>query len=146
MPLTITKKNGKFCVTDPAGKEFGCHATKKGAVKQIGAIESNKAKSGIDLAADERIRILAAELEAEHSVKSPPIVIVSDGSPEGTYLLLHGQLVEATRISLYCSRSKDYPHCDLSITVEETGEDGLIIERTLTLRKEPSELPEPKGI
>ena len=35
MPLTITKKDGKFCVTDPDGKQFGCHATKKGAVNQI---------------------------------------------------------------------------------------------------------------
>lgn len=144
MPLSITKKDGKFCVTDPAGKEFGCHATKKGAVKQIGAIESKKTKSGIDLVADERIRILAAALGTEHESESPPIIIVSDGSPEGTYLLLHGQIVEATRISLICSRSKDYPHCDLSITVEETGEDGLIIEKTLTLRKEPP--AEPKEI
>ena len=144
MPLTITKKDGKFCVVDPAGKQFGCHATKKGAVNQIGAIESNKAKSGIDLAVDERIRILAAALATEHEPESPPIVIVSDGSPEGTHLLLHGQLVEATRISLYCSKSADYPHCDLSITVEEAGEDGLVIEKTLTLRKEPP--AEPKGV
>lgn len=137
MPLGITKKDGKFCVTDPSGKEFGCHTTKKGAINQIGAIESNKTKSGLDLAADERIRILAAALGSEHISESPPIVIVSDGSPDGTHLMLHGQLVEATRISLYCSKSKDYPHCDLSITVEETGDDGMVIEKTLTLRKEP---------
>lgn len=99
---------------------------------------SDQTKSGIDLAAADRISILAASLGIiANEPESPPIVIVSDGSPEGTHLLLHGQLVEVTRISLYCSRSKDYPHCNLSITVEETGEDGLVIEKTLTLRKEP---------
>lgn len=100
-------------------------------------MSSKNTKSGIDLAAADRIAILAASLGITNETASPPIVIVSDGSPEGTYLLLHGQLVEATRISLYCSNSKDYPHCDLSITVEESGEDGLVIEKTLTLRKEP---------
>ncbi len=99
---------------------------------------SDQTKSGADLAADERISILAAQLGVSDDTDSPPIVIVSDGSPEGTHLLLHGQLVEATRISLYCSSSKDYPHCDLSITVEEAGADGLVIEKTLSLRKEPS--------
>lgn len=102
--------------------------------------KDTKAKSGIDLAVAERIRILAASLGAEHESDAPPIVIISDGSPDGTRLMLHGQMIEATRISLYCSKSTDYPHCDLSITVEETGDDGLIVEKTLTLRKEsPSE-------
>ena len=142
MPLKITKKDGEFCVTDPAGKQFGCHATKKEAADQIGAIESNKSKSGIELEAEKRIELLAAELDiAQGADETPPIVIVSDGTPEGTYLMLHGQVISAKRISLYCSRDEDYPHCDLSITVEESDDGGLIIEKTLTLRKEPPSEP-----
>ena len=138
MPLTITKKDGKYCVVDPAGKQFGCHATKDKAVNQIGAIESSKkSKSGMDLAAEDKIRILAADLKAEHGTEQPPIIIMSDGTPEGTHLMLHGQLVAAKRISLYCSNDPDYAHCDLSITVESSTHDGLVVEKTLTLRKEP---------
>lgn len=138
MPLTIKKKNGKYCVTDPEGKTFGCHATKDEAVKQIGAIESNKSKSGLDLLADDNLQALAAELGIAEDVKHPPVVIVSDGTPEGTMLLLHGQPVPAKRVSFYCSKSEDYASCDLSITMEQSDQDGLIVEKTLTLRKEPS--------
>lgn len=140
MPLTITKKNGQFCVTDPAGKEFGCHATKSAAIKQIGAIESNKkSKSGLDLAAEDKIRILAADLKGEHGVEQPPIIIMSDGTPEGTHLMIHGSLVIFKRMDLYCSHDSDYPSCSLSITTEDTDTEGLLIEKTLTLRKEPQE-------
>lgn len=135
MPLTITKKDGKFCVTDPAGKEFGCHASKKEAVDQIGAIESSKAKSGLDLAADERIRILAAGLGEENGM--PPIVIASDGTPEGTHLAVKGQMVPFKRVSLSCSNDPDYPYCDLHVTMEVSDDDGLVVEKSLTLRKEP---------
>lgn len=145
MPLGITKKDGKFCVTDPAGKSFGCHATKEAAIKQIGAIESNKSKSGLDLAAADRINALAAELghvEAEVDGQ-PPIMILSDGTPGGTILFLHGQPVPAKNISLYCCNDEEYAHCDFSITMEQEAEDGLIVEKRLTLRKEPSELKKP---
>ena len=139
MPLSIKKKGDEFCVVDPAGKQFGCHATKQGAVDQIGAIESNKAKSAIELAAAHRINLLAAELGTSVAEDQPPIVIVSDGTPEGTMLMLHGQPISAKRLSLYCSSDPDYPHCDLSITIEESSGDGLVVEKTLSLRKEPSE-------
>lgn len=139
MPLTIKKSGDKFIVTDPSGKKFGTHDTKKEAVDQIAAIESKKAKSGLDLAAADKIRSLAAELGLESkAADQPPIIIMSDGSPEGTMLMLHGQPVAAKRISLYCSSDEDYPHCDLSITIEQSDDDGLVVERTLTLRKEPS--------
>ena len=142
MPLTITTRGGKFCVTDPAGKEFGCHATKQGAVNQIGAIESSKkSKSGMDLAAENRIRILAADLQAEHGTEQPPIMIMSDGTPEGTHLMIHGQLIDFKRMDIYCSHDPEYPHCSLSITREEKDENGLLVEKTLTLRKEPPASP-----
>ena len=99
---------------------------------------SDNDKSGIELAAEKRIQVLAAELDVSHGTdNAPPIMIASDGTPEGTHLMLHGQLISAKRISLYCSNDPDYPHCDLSITVEESSDDDIIIEKTLTLRKEP---------
>ena len=137
MPLTITKQNGKFCVTDPAGKNFGCHATKKGAVDQIGAIESNKAKSGVELESEHRNAILDAYLKANEGIESPPIMIASNGTPEGTVILIHGRPVLYKHIDLHCSRSEEYPHCSINITMDDTNEHGMIIERTLTLRKEP---------
>jgi hypothetical protein len=137
MPLTIKRKGGKHCVVDPAGKQFGCHATRQGAVNQIGAIESNKSKSGIDLMAEDKIRILAAELQAaDHGVTSPPIMIMSDGTPEGTELMVHGQVIPFKRVSIYCSNDSEYPHCDISITMEQSDDNGLVVEKTLTLRKE----------
>ena len=99
--------------------------------------ENNEMRSGIELAAAERINILAAELGTTVAQDQPAIVIVSDGTPEGTMLMLHGQPISAKQISLYCSNDKDYPHCDLSITMEESDDDGLLIEKTLTLRKTP---------
>ena len=138
MPLTVVKKDSMYVVTDPSGKEFGKHKTKKEAVDQIGAIEmSKKSRSGADIVAEQRIRLLSAELDAAHGTEQPPIMIMSDGTPEGTVLMLHGQLVAAKRISMYCSNDEDYPHCDLSITIEQSDDAGLIVEKTLTLRKEP---------
>lgn len=140
MPLGITKKDGKYCVTDPAGKEFGCHATKKGAVDQIGAIESSKkrqSKSGVDLIVEDRIKLLAGELDASHGTEQPPIMVMSDGTPEGTHLMVHGQLVPFKRMDIYCSHDPEYPHCSVSVTMNETDDNGMVVEKTLTLRKEP---------
>ncbi len=148
MPLSVKKKGGKYVVTDPAGKEFGTHDTKKKAVDQIAAIESSKrrkkamndATNGVKLVAAKRVRLSAGELGTSHGAEetaAPPIAIISDGTPEGTVLLLHGQPVATERISMYCSKSKDYPYCDLSVTVKESDDNGMVIEKTMTLRKEP---------
>jgi len=137
MPLTITKKDGRFCVTDPAGKNFGCHATKKGAVDQIGAIESSKLKSGLDLASEHNNTILAAELGVANEIELLPIMIASDGTPEGTVVLIHGQPVPFKQVDMYCSHEAGYPHCSISITMDETNENGMIVERKLILRKDP---------
>ncbi len=96
-----------------------------------------KSKSGIDLAAEENIRIMAAELDAAHGTEQPPIVVMSDGTPENTHLMINGQMVPFKRMDLYCSRDDKYPHCSVSITTEQADENGLLIEKTLTLRKEP---------
>lgn len=137
MPLTITKRDGKFCVTDPAGKTFGCHATKQGAVDQIGAIESNKSKSGLEVVAGKRIELLSAELDASHGTEQPPIMVMSDGTPEGTTLMVNGMVVPFKRMDICCSQDPDYPYCDLSITLVEGDQNGLQVEKTLRLRKEP---------
>ncbi len=80
---------------------------------------------------------MAAELEAVHGTEQPPIMIMSDGTPEGTHILIHGQMLAFKRMDMYCSNDPDYPNCSISITMNETDNDGLIIEKTLTLRKEP---------
>lgn len=149
MPLGITKKDGKFCVTDPAGKQFGCHPTKKQAIDQIAAIEESKKrqgkamndlvdKNGFNLIAVDRMRKLAQELndadEALDSVTPPPIAIISDGTANGTILMLHGQVVPFSSMDIYCSRG-DYASCSMSVTMRETGPDGLEVSRTMTLRK-----------
>jgi len=141
MPLTIKKDGSQYVVTDPSGKKFGKHKTKQEAIDQIAAIEmSKKTKSGLDLAAAQRISELVAEIEKSTASDQPPIVIISDGSPEGTMLMLNGQTIPAKRISLYCSNDPDYPNCDLSITIEEVTIDGLTVEKTLSLRKQPPSL------
>jgi hypothetical protein len=120
-------------------KTFGCHATKKEAVDQIGAIESSKkrqSKSGIDLAAEDKIRSLAAELGIAEESTAPPIMIASDGSPEGTVLFVHGQPVPFKHFSLFCDRGEDYADCSISVTIEESDVDGMKIEKRLTLRKD----------
>lgn len=101
--------------------------------------ETPELKTAAELAAAHRVNLLAAELGTSVAQDQPPIVIVSDGTPEGTMLMLHGQPISAKRLSLYCSSDPDYPHCDLSITIEESSDDGLVVEKTLSLRKEPSE-------
>lgn len=140
MPLHIQNIGGKYVVVDPAGKKFGTHPTKQKAIDQIAAIESSKkrrGKSGLDLAAEDNIRVLAAELDAAHGTEQPPIMIMSDGTPEGTVLMIHGAMVPFKRMDIYCSRDADYPHCDLSITMVEDDASGMKVEKTLRLRKEP---------
>lgn len=66
---------------------------------------------------------------------APPIIIVSDGTSEGTQLLVYGELVEFKRMDMYCNKEDDYSSCSMSITMSEAGQDGISVERTLTLRK-----------
>lgn len=150
MPVKVEKRGDKFCVVGPDGKLEGkCHSTKEAAVKQVQAINLSKrrkegkpapkSKSGIDLVAEENIRVMAAELNAAHGTEQPPIVVMSDGTPENTHLMINGQMVPFKRMDIYCNRSDKYPSCSVSITTEQTDENGLLVEKTLTLRKEPPE-------
>lgn len=94
-------------------------------------------RSALELAADHRITILAAELDQAKGNDVPPIVIMSDGTPAGTSLLINGTAVAYKRLSMYTSNDPDYSYTDISITLEESSDDGMTVERTLTLRKEP---------
>lgn len=156
MPLRITKKGNKYCVTDPAGKQFGCHPTKNRAVDQIAAIEISKHKRGasmndevkpsVEQLVAQRIRVLAQELNKAYGLdaSAPPIAIISDGTAEGTVLLLNGQVTPFTNMDFYCNMGSPKTECDpygscascsMSITLREKGEDGSEINRTITLRK-----------
>jgi hypothetical protein len=98
-------------------------------------------KSSLDLAADHRISILAAELDEAKANDIPPIVVMSDGTPAGTSLMVNGHSIPYKRISIYASNDPDYSYTDISITLEESNDDGMTVERTLTLRKEPEAKP-----
>jgi hypothetical protein len=145
MPLHIQKKNGKFCVVDPAGKQFGCHPSKQKVVDQIAAIESNKAKSGLELMVDNKISSLDAELGISKAQDGgPPIMIASDGTPEGTTLAIHGQLVDFNHLEVWCNRDGDYHNCEVAITISELDANGIKVQKTLRLRKDPPEDQMPK--
>lgn len=156
MPLRITKKGNKYCVVDPAGKQFGCHPTKNRAVDQIAAIEISKHKRGASMTEEnksgaeqliaQRIRVLANDLNRSFGLEAsaPPIAIISDGTAEGTILLLNGQVTPFTNMDFYCNAGSPKTECDpygscascsMSITLREKGEDGSEVNRTITLRK-----------
>lgn len=94
-------------------------------------------KSALELAADHRISILAAEFDKAEGTDVPPIVVMSDGTPAGTTLMINGTSIPFKRLSIYTSNDPDYSYADISITLEESSDDGMTVERTLTLRKEP---------
>jgi len=151
MPVKVAKRGNKYCVVGPDGKLEGkCYSNKEQAVKQVQAINLSKrrqegkptpnTKSGIELMAKARINVQVSALGEENGMPSAPapIIILSDGTPEGTKIMVHGQPIEFTRMDLYCSKSDDYPHCSLSITQKTESPDGQTVERTMTLRKESS--------
>ena len=63
---------------------------------------NDQTKSGTDLAADERIRILAAELgvTAEEGSNAPPIMVASDGSPAGTIRMFAVSTFASSSVSI----------------------------------------------
>lgn len=91
------------------------------------------AKSTAERLAEHKFR---AEGLDTPEVSAPPIIIVSDGTPEGTKLMLNGELVAFKRMDIYCSKGDEYASCSMSVTMEESGQDGMSVEKTITLRKE----------
>ena len=139
MPVSIEKRDGKYCVVGPNGKlEGACHASKKDAVAQVQAINISK---GTELIAAERIKVMSEELNLDQGIATEhaPITVMSDGTPEGTVLLINGVPLEFDSMDIYCFKEGDHPSCSISVTVRDTDENGIVVSRTMTLRKEESE-------
>jgi len=103
-------------------------------------MSASKSK-GVELIADRRVKLMAAELEPEHGVaeaNAGPITIVSDGTPEGTSMSINGVAVNFDSMDIYCYKDGEYPSCSISVTVKDTDDDGMEVRRTMTLRKEES--------
>jgi len=93
----------------------------------------------IELAASHNNRLLAADLGVEP--EAPPILLATDGTPEGTYLVVKGQLTPFKSVSIYCCNNKesdgeDYSCCDVSVTIDVASEDGMTVTKSLRLRKD----------
>lgn len=140
MPVKVQKRDGKFCVVGPNGKLEGkCHATKEAAVKQVQAINISKSK-GTELIAAQRIQIMSEELNLDQGIATEhaPITITTDGTPEGTVMLINGVPIEFDSMDIYCFKDGEYPSCSISVTVKDIDESGMEVRRTMTLRKEES--------
>jgi hypothetical protein len=71
------------------------------------------------------------------AAETPVIQIVSDGTSEGTVLLVNGVQVEFTGIDFYCNSGGDYKSCSMCVRTRENGPDGLVVERSFNLRQSP---------
>ena len=81
------------------------------------------------------LTVKASELVVgEHM--APPLQILSDGTSDGTIVMVHGVSVPFTRMDFYCSGG-DYPSCSMSITTQEKDLNGLVVERSFNLRHSP---------
>ncbi len=65
------------------------------------------------------------------------IQIVSDGTADGTKLLINGVEVPFTGIDFYCNCGDDYKSCSMSVRTREEGPNGLVVERSFNLRQSP---------
>lgn len=124
MPVHLAEKDGKFCVVEPTGAVKKCYTSREEALKYLRAINMHLKKSK----GFEEIEEIAS---AAHS---PALQIISDGTAEGTKLLIHGVEVEFSGIDFYCSNSEDYKSCSMSVRTREKGPNGLVVERSFNLR------------
>ncbi len=91
---------------------------------------------GLKILAQEKFAQLAEQIRNAKGndlddIGTPPIMIMSDGTVEGTHLMLHGQPVTVDSLHFGCSKG-EFGYCDMSIT-QRSEVNGM--ERTLTLRK-----------
>ena len=139
MPVHVAKRGNKYCVVDPEGKLTGkCYSSKEDAVAQVQAInlsmrrQEGKAvsKGGVELLVEKNFK-----LDTQAAEVAPAIMIESDGSPEGTKLYIHGQVVNVDNLYFNCYKG-EYGSCNLEICIRDTDANGMEIKRSLTLRKE----------
>jgi len=128
MPVHLTQKNGKYCVTEPDGTVKKCYDSREEALKYLRAINMHVKKK----ASEDSLKIKASEvILGEHTAL--PIQILSDGTVEGTAVMLNGTIVPFSRMEFYCSEG-EYGSCSMSITLRDSDNKGTTVERTFQLR------------
>ena len=135
MPVHLSERNGKFCVTEPDGSVKKCYTSREEALKYLRAINMHLKKS-------KGFEELEKISEAAHV---PAIQILSDGTAEGTQLLINGVLVPFSGMDFYCSNGDDYKSCSVSVRIKEQGLNGLVVERTFNLRQPQADKVSPHG-
>lgn len=135
MPVHLSERNGKFCVTEPNGSVKKCYDSREAALRYLRAINMHLKKS-------KGFEDLEQESQAAHA---PALQIISDGTTAGTKLLIHGVQVPFSRLDFYCSDTDDYKSCSVSVSTRETTSDGLVVERSFNLRQ-PSLPTSPKDV
>ena len=134
MPVHLSEQNGKYCVVEPNGTVKKCYGSKAEALAYLRAINMH-IKKGKGASEYSKVAIAASELViGEHL--APAIQIVSDGTPEGTIVMLNGVSVPFDSMDFSCYGG-EYPMCSMSVTVRDVNEDGTSISRTFNLRKTP---------
>ncbi len=127
MPVHLSERDGKYCVTEPNGTVKKCYDSREAALRYLRAINMHLKKS-------KGFEELEQEAEAAHA---PAIQIVSDGTAEGTLLLVNGVEVPFTGLDFYCNNDGDYQSCSMNIRTREQGPNGLTVERSFNLRQTP---------
>jgi len=125
MPVSVKKVGDKYCVVEPGGKTVKCHATKAKAVKHAQAINMNTAN--------------AVDLNDGMQPAAPKLVIISDGTPNGSRVFVQGQELDPKRMDFYCRKpdpKSEYEferegECSFSMSVEQS--DGEFA-KTVTVR------------
>jgi hypothetical protein len=131
MPVHISEQNGKYCVTEPNGHVKKCYSSRAEALAYLRAINRNVKAAEVQ---EDSILVKASEL-VEGQQYAPPIQIISDGSAEGTIVMINGVAMTFTNVNFSCSQSEDYPYCSMGVTVREADDSGMTVERTFNLRK-----------
>ncbi len=126
MPVHLAEQNGKYCVVEPNGTVKKCYDSKQAALSYLRAINMNIKKSKAD--------------------SVPALQIISDGTAEGTQLLVNGVPVEFTAMDFGCYTG-EYGSCSMTVRVRDVDDKNMSIERSFTLRHytPQSDVPTSKG-
>lgn len=131
MPVSVKKMGDKYRVVGPDGKP---EKNKKGTPVDGGGFDSRQQA----LKQMSAINMHKLGLSKADEMSSSPIVITSDGTTEGTQVLLHGNPIQFSSMSFHCCNDENYPSCEMSMTIEDSDESGVTVRRSLTLRKSDS--------
>ena len=135
MPVHLAERNGKYCVVEPNGTVKKCYTSKEEALAYLRAINMHLKKS-------KGLEELENMASADH-LGSPPIQIISDGTADGTHVMVDGMIIPCSRISFSCEKG-DYSYCSMTVSVAEKGENGMSVEKTFNLRHYPPSTDKPQ--